>query len=123
MNREQSGDDRGVLKAVLLDVGGTLWPDHHTFGDVQDDRLNRLRALLPGVEPARAWAICDSWLRRATEPLEHDLRRAVRSALQELGVEPAGVPAAEVVRALCLPARRGPHPAVPRDTRAAPRAA
>jgi HAD superfamily hydrolase (TIGR01509 family) len=93
-----------VLKAVLLDVGGTLWPDHVTFGPEHDERLNRLQALLPSVEPARALTICDTWLRRAGEPLEHDVASAVESALQELGLEPTSVPAAAVVRALCQPA-------------------
>jgi HAD superfamily hydrolase (TIGR01509 family) len=104
VNGRQSRDGRGVPKAVLLDVGGTLWPDHHTLGDEQDDRLNRLKALLPGVEPARVLTIFDTWLRRATEPLEHDVDSAVRSALLELGLVPTSVPAADVLQALCVPA-------------------
>jgi hypothetical protein len=55
-----------VPKAVLLDVGGTLWPDQIAFGVEQDDRLSRLKRLPPSVEPARALAVFNNWLRQAT---------------------------------------------------------
>ena len=89
---------------MLLDVGGTLWPDRVAFGEEHDERLHHLQALLPSVEPDRALAICNDWPRRAAEPLEHDVVSAVASALPELGLESATVPAAAVVRALCQPA-------------------
>jgi len=45
-----------MLRAVLVDVGGTLWPDRLT-GDRSDDPiLARLAKLLPGIAPAESLA-------------------------------------------------------------------
>jgi hypothetical protein len=40
-----------MLRAVLVDVGGTLWPDH-LAGDRSDEpTLASLALLLPGIAP------------------------------------------------------------------------
>ena len=41
-----------MLRAVLLDVGGTLWPDRLTAHLAADPCLEQLARLLPGIDAA-----------------------------------------------------------------------
>ena len=93
-----------MLSAVLLDVGGTLWPEPIAAADRDDGRLARLQLLLPSVDPHRALEVLKCHMQRASEPLEHDVAGAVRLALEELGLDPDCVATFAVVRAMCVPA-------------------
>ena len=93
-----------MLRAVLLDVGGTLWPDRLAPASGPDGRLERVRILLPGTDPRQALDSFSRHLQRASEPLEQDVAGAVRDGLAELGLDPSRVSWRAVVRALCEPA-------------------
>jgi FMN phosphatase YigB (HAD superfamily) len=91
-----------VIRAVLLDVGGTLWPEHLP-GSGLDLVTNALTRLLPTVQPAHALAVLREYLRRDTGFEQHAhllLGEALRSLYR---VMPNADPA-EVRRALCVPA-------------------
>jgi FMN phosphatase YigB (HAD superfamily) len=102
-----------MLRAVLLDVGGTLWPQHLPRCGA-DLRLERLRRLLPALEPAYALAVLLDYLRRDTG-LEQHTHSLLAEALQSLYPgEPEADPVS-VRRALCLPAISSmrPYPGTP----------
>jgi FMN phosphatase YigB (HAD superfamily) len=96
-----------VLQAVLLDVGGTLWPNDWPArpGD-QAERVARLAALSPGVGHAAAECL-EAALSEMPDPAdggEQDADGTVRAVLERLGFTgDLPVPSA-VRRAMCLPA-------------------
>jgi FMN phosphatase YigB (HAD superfamily) len=58
-----------VVEAVLLDVGGTLWPDQWTQGGAErSEKVARLRRLDPDLSPDRAGRLVDE-LEAACEPV------------------------------------------------------
>jgi FMN phosphatase YigB (HAD superfamily) len=100
------------IAAVLLDVGGTLWPDGWPWlpNDPQA-RTSRLREALPELDPGTATALLrdlDSSAAGIAELLEQDLGGYVGEPLRRHGVEPTAERVAAVVDAMCLPA----HPLV-----------
>jgi FMN phosphatase YigB (HAD superfamily) len=58
-----------VVEAVLLDVGGTLWPDRWAQGDAERfDKVARLRQLDPDLSPDRTGRLVEE-LEAACEPV------------------------------------------------------
>jgi FMN phosphatase YigB (HAD superfamily) len=100
------------IAAVLLDVGGTLWPDGWPWpADDERVRTDRLRAALPWVSAEDAVALLEDLDRRAAAPIERveqDPRDYAGGPLRRLGIEPTADRVAAVVDAMCLPA----HPLV-----------
>jgi FMN phosphatase YigB (HAD superfamily) len=103
---------RPPITAVLLDVGGTLWPDGWPWlPDDHQVRCDRLRAALPELGPEDAVALLhdlDHTAAGFTERVEQDLDDYVGGPLRHLGIEPTVERVAAVVDAMCLPA----HPLV-----------
>jgi FMN phosphatase YigB (HAD superfamily) len=103
---------QGPITAVLLDVGGTLWPDGWAWPpDDQRVRSDRLRAALPELSPGNAVALLDDLDRAAasfTERVEQDLDDYVGGPLRRRGIEPTAERIGAVVDAMCVPA----HPLV-----------
>jgi len=62
-----------MLHAVLLDVGGTLWPDRLTAHVSSDACLEQLGWLLPNLDPVRALAALRQHLREDDGSLVQDL--------------------------------------------------
>ena len=89
---------------MLLDVGGTLWPDNVAPSSGENGRLHRLQVLLPSADPHQALELLTRHMQRASEPLQHDAAGAVRAALVELGLEADSVSPPSVIRAACEPA-------------------
>jgi hypothetical protein len=77
-----------MLSAVLLEAAGTLWPDRLAPSDRADGRVERLRVLLPSVDPHLTLEVQSRHMQRTSEPLEHDVVGAIRMALVELGLDP-----------------------------------
>ena len=100
------------LAAVLLDVGGTLWPDGWPWpADDGRVRTDRLRAALPRVSDEDAAALLEDLDRSAAasgERVEQDPRGYAGGPLRRHGIEPTAERVAAVVDAMCLPA----HPLV-----------
>jgi FMN phosphatase YigB (HAD superfamily) len=96
-----------MLRAVLVDVGGTLWPDRLT-GDRSDDPiLARLAKLLPGIAPAESLAALRVAPRDDDRSLVQDTLAVLGSALRTLGPAYALGGLDEIRRALCAPAAPG----------------
>jgi FMN phosphatase YigB (HAD superfamily) len=103
---------RAPIAAVLLDVGGTLWPDGWPW--LPDDhrvRTDRLLQALPGLGTEEAAAMLgdlDAAAASIAERLEQDLDVYVGDPLRRHGVDPTAERVAAAVDAMCLPA----HPLV-----------
>jgi hypothetical protein len=94
-----------VLRAVLLDVGGTLWPDvwpEHPTDDVE--RVARLRDAISWLSEFEAFALVRALAmpHRATE--RQETTSLIASALRRLNLR-TDVPVLAVASAMCLPAR------------------
>jgi len=102
-----------MLRAVLLDVGGTLWPDQLTPHVDPDPCLQQLRRLLPEVDPGRALATlreeiqCGLAEADRTGTAVQDMHALVRRALRALGICPSGLDTTALRRAVCAPAVPG----------------
>jgi FMN phosphatase YigB (HAD superfamily) len=103
---------RPPIAAVLLDVGGTLWPDGWPW--LPEDhriRVQRMRRALPDLGPQAVPALLhdlDVSAVGLTESLEQDVGHYVGDPLRRHGVEPTAGRIAAVVEAMSLPA----HPLV-----------
>ena len=97
-----------MLRAVLLDVGGTLWPDHVTAHVSADPRLE-LRRLLPELDATQVLTTLQGELRQDDRSLVQDTHGLLARALRTLGVNTADVDIVAVRRALCAPAVPGMH--------------
>ncbi|TME88992.1 MAG: HAD family hydrolase [Chloroflexi bacterium] len=96
-----------MLRAVLVDVGGTLWPDRLT-GQPPDDRcLAQLARLLPGVEPAQTLAALRAALREDDNGMVQNTHAVLGRALQRLGIACGDADVIDIRRALCAPASPG----------------
>jgi FMN phosphatase YigB (HAD superfamily) len=100
------------IAAVLLDVGGTLWPDGWPWlPDDHEVRGNRLRAALPELSLQKATELLHELDRGAasfTDRVEQDPDDYVGGPLRLFGVAPTAERIAAVLEAMCLPA----HPLV-----------
>jgi hypothetical protein len=95
------------LQAVLLDVGGTLWPDQLTPHLAAELCLEPLGQLLPQIDPARALATLRAHLGQDDSSLVQDTHGQLACALRTLGVPAAEPHVVAVRRALCVPATAG----------------
>jgi FMN phosphatase YigB (HAD superfamily) len=96
-----------MLRAVLVDVGGTLWPDRLSGHSLDQAILARLATLLPGLEPAESLDALRTALRGDDQSPVQDTRAVLRGALQTLGVDNADDVVDAIRRALCAPAVPG----------------
>ncbi|HZD73531.1 MAG TPA: HAD family hydrolase [Actinomycetota bacterium] len=119
---------RPPITAVLLDVGGTLWPDGWPWlPEDHQVRVERLLQAIPGLDAEAAPALIhdlDVSAASITEGLDQDLRRYVGEPLRRHGVEPTAERVRAVVEAMSLPARPlvGLLPGAPELLRAVRRA-
>jgi FMN phosphatase YigB (HAD superfamily) len=98
-----------MLRAVLLDVGGTLWPqDGPEPADADRRRTERLRAALPALAGHRAvsfmraiYADCES----LADGGPQDTDAIARDAARLVGLDIDRTMATALRRAVCLPAR------------------
>src|SRR5919199_399022 len=96
-----------MLRAVLVDVGGTLWPDRLT-GQLSDEHcLARLAALLPELDPAQCLYTLRRALRGDDQSLVQNTHTVLAGALQALGAECELDQVAAIRRAVCAPALPG----------------
>jgi HAD superfamily hydrolase (TIGR01509 family) len=99
---------RSPITAVLLDVGGTLWPDGWPW--LPEDhpvRVGRLLQALPELDPGAAPALLrdlDASAATITGRLEQDVDRYAGEPLRRHGIEPTAERVAAVVDVMCLPA-------------------
>jgi FMN phosphatase YigB (HAD superfamily) len=96
-----------MLRAALLDVGGTLWPDRLTASVSDAACLEQLDRLLPGIDAATALTALRGQLRQADGALVQDTHAVLARALRTLHPNPAEVDIVAVRRALCAPAVPG----------------
>jgi FMN phosphatase YigB (HAD superfamily) len=91
-------------RAVLVDVGGTLWPDRLGGHGSDEIILARLASLLPGIAPADSLAALRAALRADDQSPLQDTRAVLRGALEALGVDSGDDGIDAIRRALCAPA-------------------
>jgi hypothetical protein len=90
-----------MLRAVLLDVGGTLWPDRPTAHVSPDPCLEQLGRLLPEVDAAQALTTLRGELRQDDGALVQDTHGLLARALRALRANSAELDVIAVRRALC----------------------
>jgi FMN phosphatase YigB (HAD superfamily) len=93
-----------MLRAVLVDVGGTLWPEHLVGQVANETILARLTTVLPGLAPAESLAALRAALRADDQSPVQNTQAVLRGALQALGVDSADDDVDAIRRALCAPA-------------------
>jgi FMN phosphatase YigB (HAD superfamily) len=96
----------GMLSAVLLDVGGTLWPDRLDEHLSSDPCLEKLRQLLPMHDPVDVLARLHDALERDNSRLVQDTPGRVAGVLRTLGGTAAELDPDVVRRAMCTPVVR-----------------
>lgn len=95
-----------MLRAALIDVGGTLWPELGPPSDHQARRLQDLHSLTEQQASGLAYElnrIASSW--ESPNVLTQDTDGLIEDVLRELGIET--VDARAVRDALCVPASDG----------------
>jgi FMN phosphatase YigB (HAD superfamily) len=99
-----------ALRAVLLDVGGTLWPDGFPLPGAESDRqVARVREVLPDLTEEQALALireANARFDRAADPtdLSQDTEGELAAALRALGLDPPPAGVDGLRRALVVPA-------------------
>ena len=96
-----------MLRAVLLDVRGTLWPDRLTAHVSAAPHLEQLQRLLPGIDAASVLVTLREQLRQDDGLLVQQTHGLLARALQTLGLTSAELDVVAVRRALCAPAIPG----------------
>src|SRR5437899_2168789 len=96
-----------MLRAALLDVGGTLWPDRLTAHVSEEPCLEQLGRLLPGIDAAHALTTLRGELRQDDGALVQDTHGLLARALRTLCPNSADVDVVAIRRALCAPAVPG----------------
>jgi FMN phosphatase YigB (HAD superfamily) len=96
-----------AIEAVLLDVGGTLWPDQWTGRpDDRRDQVDRVRAVDPDLAEDAAGELVDAIGRlRPPEPDggTQDTNEAIAGVLDELNIDSRRLDPIAVRRAVSLP--------------------
>jgi FMN phosphatase YigB (HAD superfamily) len=97
-----------MLRAVLVDVGGTLWPND-LGGNAGSNKpiLARLAKLLPGIAPAQSLAALRAALGNDDQSLVQDTLAVLSGAIESLGADYASEDLDVIRRALCVPAVPG----------------
>jgi HAD superfamily hydrolase (TIGR01509 family) len=98
-------DRMSTARAVLIDVGGTLWPN--AWPERDDDtqeRESRLVGAIPSLDQAEARALVDALCAPVPPGDRQPTDDLVALAVDAVGPSTA-VPHDAVVRAMCLPAR------------------
>lgn len=98
----------GRIRAALVDVGGTLWPDQWPSPrDELAQRRDRLRMAFPGLAPEDAIAVVTA-LERAGSGLDaqvaQDLGAYAGGTLRRFGLGDGAGEIAAALRAMCVPA-------------------
>src|SRR5919199_4125615 len=97
-----------MLRAVLVDVGGTLWPNDLGGNAGSDETIRaRLAKLLPEIAPAQSLAALRAALHVDDQSLVQDTLALLSGAIQALGVDCANEGLDAIRRALCAPAVPG----------------
>ena len=96
-----------MLRAVLVDVGGTLWPDRLAARQVDEPCLAELARLVPNLDPAQTLAVLRAALRANDGALVQATHSVIGQALRSLGVNATRTDPITVRRALCVPAWPG----------------
>ena len=96
-----------MLRAVLMDVGGTLWPDRLTGRLADEHCLARLAALVPELNAAACLVALRDALRADDRSLVQDTHAVLAMALHSLGVECGPEQVVAIRRAICAPAVPG----------------
>jgi len=96
-----------MLRAVLMDVGGTLWPDRLTGRSADEHCLARLAALLPELDAAACLIALREALRADDHSLVQDTHAVLARALQALGAQCEPERLVAIRRAICAPAVPG----------------
>ena len=93
-----------MLRAVLVDVGGTLWPDHPSADRSDGPILARLAKLLPDSPPAERLDALRAALRDDDRSLIQDTLAVLGGAVRTLAPERGLGDLDAIRRALCAPA-------------------
>lgn len=96
-----------MLRAALLDVGGTLWPERLPVRAGPDPCLEQLERILPGINAAPVLAALREELRKDDGSLVQDTHRLLAAAMRRLGLHSAEQHVVAVRRAMCAPAVPG----------------
>ena len=96
-----------MLRAVLMEVGGTLWPDRLTGQSSDEHCLARLATLVPALDPAQCLQILRDALRAEDQSLVQDTHAVLAGALQALGAQCEPERLVAIRRAICAPAVPG----------------
>src|SRR5689334_13666005 len=102
------------LRAALLDIGGTLWPNSWPVRATDGEgRLHRLRAVLPALSAQRASLLCDDIITKSRdlnggtvmvpELIRIDADELVTMCLTEHHLEAAPEMVMRVRRAMAIP--------------------
>jgi HAD superfamily hydrolase (TIGR01662 family) len=94
-----------MLCAVLLDVGGTLWPNDLPGFAGPDPRLAWLQCALPDLDASESLEILNAALREEDGCPTQETDGIVAATLRRMGAPEAD--AVAVRRALCVPASAG----------------
>jgi FMN phosphatase YigB (HAD superfamily) len=103
-----------VLNAVLIDVGGTLWPNTWpSRADDHQERVSRLRSAVPALTDAGAAEIITA-LSELHHPASEQQRTDQLIAETLRSIRQAAVPVSAARQAMCIPAfgRVAPFPGV-----------
>src|SRR6266568_4264805 len=96
-----------MLGAVLVDVGGTLRPDHFSGQRSDEPVLARLAKLLPGMTRAKSLGVLRAALRDDDQSLVQNTLAVLGSAIRSRGADRTVEDLDEIRRALCVPAVPG----------------
>lgn len=96
-----------MLRAVLVDVGGTLWPDRLTGHSSDEHCLTELARLLPDLDAGQSLNALRDALRVDDTSLVQDTHPLLAGALHALGAECNLDRVVAIRRALCAPAVPG----------------
>jgi len=96
-----------MLRAALMDVGGTLWPEHVTANMGIDPCVEQLGRLGPQVDATHALTVLRRELQQDTGSVVQDTHGLLARALRSLGRDWAELEVLAVRRALCAPAVPG----------------
>lgn len=96
-------DDVGDMRAALIDVGGTLWPNDWPEANATRDRYARLHAVVPTLDHDTAAALVDRLSEAHPPGVEQRTLPAIVDALHTLGLDELSIDV--VLDVMCLPAR------------------